>query len=231
MTNRRQAIVDLVRVVAEALGNDLDKFVFVGGAAAALLTDNPTAGDVRPTDDVDLVADIDTYGQYARLIDLLRNKHGFSHDMNGPLCRFTVRGVTVDVMPSSEEVLRFANKWYKHAVASWIPYTLPTGDVIKLISPPVFLCTKLEAFADRGKDDYCGSDDLEDIITLVDGRDSLVAECKASPADLISYLSRSLQRLLHQQQFLDSLEWLLPLGSQSRLDLVKERLSTLAGLK
>ena len=72
-----------VCIVAEALGDDLDKFVFVGGVAAALLIEHPAAGDVRPTDDVDLVADISTYVQYAKLTDLLRKKHGFLHDING----------------------------------------------------------------------------------------------------------------------------------------------------
>ena len=48
----------------------------------------------------------------------------------------------------------------------------------------MLLCTKLVAFADRGHNDYYGSHDLEDIITLVDGRDSILAECQSLPAEL-----------------------------------------------
>ncbi len=227
---RQQAILNLVRTVAEALGSDLEKFVFVGGAAVALLIDNPAAGDVRPTDDVDLVSDVSTYGQYAELTALLRDQHGFQHDMNGPLCRFTVRGVTVDVMPTNEEVIRFANKWYKHVVAKPIHYALSENITIQLVAPSVLLCTKLEAFADRGNNDYYGSHDLEDVITLIDARDSILTECQSAPVEIRGYLSDTFTRLIEHSEFLDSLEGFLPLGSAARLVRLKEKLVALANL-
>jgi predicted nucleotidyltransferase len=230
VTDRRQTILHSIQTVAEALGSDIEKFVLVGGAAAALLIDNIESGDIRPTDDVDLVSDINTYSQYNELTEVLRKEHGFKHDINGPLCRFIVGGVTVDILPTNENVLQFANKWYSHAIASSIPYILPSGIKIKLISPAVFLSTKLDAFKDRGQNDYYGSHDLEDIVTLIDAREDIFVECAAANDDIKTYLSTSFKHLMQEQDFLDSLEGFLPLGSETRLARLKEKLTQLAKL-
>jgi len=47
---------------------------------------------------------------------------------------------------------------------------LLSGRIISLIAAPVFIATKLEAFHDRGGGDFLASHDLEDIVTVVDGR-------------------------------------------------------------
>lgn len=43
---------------------------------------------------------------------------------------------------------------------------------------PYFCATKLEAFGGRGKNDYLASHDLEDLITVVDGRPELLEDHK-----------------------------------------------------
>ena len=73
--------------------------------------------DVRPTDDVDVIVSITRYPDYANLQEKLR-KLGFKHDMHGPNCRFTIDGLTVDVMPSEGEILGFTNSWYGYAMDS-----------------------------------------------------------------------------------------------------------------
>jgi hypothetical protein len=57
--------------VADCLGPLLDQVVFVGGSIVGLLITNPAAPDVRPTDDVDVIVEIATYGQYAELQEKL----------------------------------------------------------------------------------------------------------------------------------------------------------------
>ncbi len=191
----------------------------------------PGSGDVRPTDDIDLVVEAETYSQYQQIVDGLRKRHGFEHDMNGPLCRFSVRGVTVDVMPTEESVLRFCNKWYRSVIEHANSMTLQSGRTIRVVSPPVFLCTKLEAFADRGNSDYFGSSDIEDIVALMDGRASLIAECRAASPDVRNFLSESFSQLFSTREFMESLEGLLPLGSERGLKRVVEKLRTLALVK
>src|ERR1700682_5225818 len=47
---------------------------------------------------------------------------------------------------------------------------------IRVVTAAFFVATKLEAFKGRGKGDFFGSRDLEDLISVVDGRATLVAE-------------------------------------------------------
>ena len=55
---------------------------------------------------------------------------------------------------------------------------------LKLISPVAFLATKHVAFIDRGNGDYYASHDLEDFVTVIDGREMIVTEVNAAPPEL-----------------------------------------------
>lgn len=90
----------------------------------------------------------------------------------------------LDVMPTDEDVLGFGNRWYSVAVRTAQSVQLPSGRSIRLIAPPVFLATKLEAFHGRGGGDFLASHDLEDIAVVIDGRPELVNEvatCEIAP--------------------------------------------------
>ena len=52
-----------------------------------------------------------------------------------------------------------------------------------MVTAPVFLATKLEAFRGRGQGDFLFSHDLEDLMAVVDGRAALVEECRLSPPE------------------------------------------------
>ena len=73
-------------------------------------------------------------------------------------------------MPTEEKILGFSNKWYLAAVHTAQSVKVNNAVTIRLITAPVFICTKLDAFCDRGKGDYIGSHDLEDIIAVIDAR-------------------------------------------------------------
>jgi hypothetical protein len=104
-------------LVAAALGPLLDRLVFVGGCAAGLLMDEPGATRIRATLDVDLVAQVTALSQYHDL-EAEFTRLGFKRDMtaDAPICRWTYRGVRVDLMPSDAAVLGFANSWYPLAL-------------------------------------------------------------------------------------------------------------------
>jgi hypothetical protein len=82
---------------------------------------------------------------------------------------------------------------------------LPSGTTIRLITAPVFLATKFEAFADRGKGDLLGSHDLEDIVNVLDGRPEIVGEVALSPVELRRYLAERSGMLLALPEFMDAL--------------------------
>jgi predicted nucleotidyltransferase len=172
--------VVMLELVAQRLGINLcSKFAFVGGAVAGLLITDPANPPIRSTEDVDIVAEVLALSDYHRIEKALRQR-GFTQDMraDAPICRWQVGGVTVDVMPTMEEILGFANRWYPLCVATAQPLELPSGVAIRVIHAQVFIGTKLEAFHGRGANDYLFSHDLGDIISVVDGRASLLGECK-----------------------------------------------------
>lgn len=98
-------------------------------------------------------------------------------------------------------------------------------------STPYFIATKFEAFKGRGNRDFMGSHDLEDLIAVVDGRESLVSEVRGEPAELRGFLREEVSELLRNANLIDALPgYLLPdTVSQARLPVVRRRLLELLG--
>lgn len=221
-------------VVATHLGEALrQQLVFVGGAVAGLLITDPAQPAIRPTEDVDLVAHVLARTDYYQLERALRAR-GFTQDMRpgAPICRWTIERVTVDVMPTLDEVLGFSNRWYAMAAETAQGVTLPSGAQILVITAPAFVATKLEAFAGRGGGDYLFSHDMGDVISVIDGRDGLWAEVQQTRNDLQAYLAEQFSRLMATRAFRDSLPGHLPgdAASQARLPDLEAKLMQLAQL-
>lgn len=232
--NANDPNVALLEAVAERLGDALrEEMVFVGGAVAGLLITDPAMPSIRSTEDVDLVCQALMLADYHRVETLLRAR-GFVQDMRpeAPICRWLVGPVVVDVMPTLEKILGFANRWYLLALTTALPVALPSGRLIRLIAAPVFLATKLEAFDGRGNGDFLFSHDLGDLLAVVDGRDTLLEECRSSPPELRDYLRERFRGLLAQPSFINALSGHLPgdAASQERLPEFEGKLREIAGL-
>jgi hypothetical protein len=156
---------------------------------------------------------------------------GFAVDTreDAPLCRWVHREIVLDVMPLNEDILGFSNRWYGAAVEAAVSRLIAEDLEIRMVTAPFFLATKFEAFHGRGKGDYF-SHDLEDIIAVVDGRETLRDEVRGESQQLRVYISDQAERLLASPKFLDALPGLvLPDAvSQSRIDIILERLRALA---
>ncbi len=109
---------------------------------------------------------------------------------------------------------------------------LEPGLKILMVSPVYFCASKLEAFGDRGKNDYAGSRDLEDLIAVVDGRAELVGEIQAAQSDARSYLAKEIAKLLGARGFVDAFPGHLApdSASQDRITTVMARLREIASL-
>lgn len=103
---------------------------------------------------------------------------------------------------------------------------------IRVIQAPVFIGTKLEAFHGRGAGDYLFSHDLGDILSVVDGRESLIEECRQAPQPLRAYLAAQFTALLADRRFLNALPGHLPGDaiSQDRLPDLQAKMLQIAGL-
>lgn len=201
----------------------LEQIAFVGGCVTGLLVTDPGASPVRPTLDVDAIVEIATYAEYVDLEDRLRHL-GFSESKE-IICRWTSDDLALDLMPTSAYILGFSNRWYGPALKN--ATTIRIVDcVMRVISAPYFLATKIVAFSNRGGNDYAASRDIEDIVTIIDGRPELAEEVGGSERELRAFLGREVSDLLDDRNFVDALPGhLLPdAASQQRLQIVLQRM-------
>jgi hypothetical protein len=103
-------------------------------------------------------------------------------------------------------------RWYADALSTAVKVALPRGLQLDAIAAgaPYFLGTKIEGFRGRGHDDYLGSHDLEDFITVIDGCPSLRQEVGEASPHLRTFLAKAMRRLLSASRFLDALPGHLP---------------------
>ena len=225
--------LDLLTEAARLIKPLLGELVFVGGSTTALLITDKAAADVRPTYDVDAIAEISSYAAYADFSERLR-RCGFTEDISegAPICRWRQKKTILDVMPLDEEILGFSNRWYKPAMDSALVHELEPDLRVRVVTGVYFCATKLEAFAGRGKGDYQSSHDLEDLIGVVDGRAELVKEIHAGPEDVRTCIASEITKLLATPAFVDALPgYLLPdQASQARVSIMLERLKKIAAI-
>lgn len=220
--------------VADALGELRNELVFLGGCATTLLITRVRTDYIRPTMDVDVVAAAVTATEYHALERRLEQK-GFHADSSAdaPICRKTRNGIKLDVMPSNPDVFGFANRWYPEAVTHAEEIALRDTLVIRVVTAPVFVACKLEAFKDRGRGDYLASHDLEDLLAVVDGREEFITELETVMPELRKYIAEEIASLLADDDFKAALPGHLPAdaGSQARLSELLEKLKHIAGLR
>lgn len=222
--------IELLIRIAEALGDLRERLVFVGGCATALLITDPAAAPVRATEDVDTIVAIVSKREYQQLGKALRAR-GFSQplEQGDPPFRWTIAGMKLDVMPIDQAVLGFSNRWYEPAMQTAVTVSLQEGLSIRLVAATYFVATKLAAFLDRGKGDYLESHDLEDVLSVVDGRPALVDEFERAEIELRAYVAGVFARLLADQDFVNALPGMVIEGSPAnRSPVVLQRLRAIA---
>ena len=214
---------------ATKLGPFLREIVFVGGVTLGLLITDKAAAPIRSTDDVDVIAEILTYVDYIAFSERLRKARFTEDTSEEPLtCRWFHGKLKLDVLALSKEVLGYTNLWYESALRHAVPFALPSGQAIRVITAPYFLGTKMEAFRGRGQLDFLASHDLEDFVAVIDGRSTILREIADSPSDVREYLAEAAASLLSESRFLDAVPgFVLDSG---RVPLIIERLHQLTQL-
>ena len=225
--------LELLKVAAKLLEPVLDELVFVGGCATGLLVSDEAAAEIRPTFDVDAIAEITSYVEYTTFGGRL-HELGFTEDASegGPICRWRHGEIKLDLMPLDEKILGFSNRWYKPAMDSAQEYQIERDMSIRVVTAPYFCATKLEAFRGRGKGDYLSSHDLEDLIAVVDGRPELLDELQSAPEDVRSFIAGAIGQMLKFRQFIDALPGYLlsDSASQARIKQLLARLTQISEL-
>lgn len=175
MSSIEEAILKLDKRLA---GVEFD-FAFLGGSVLSLLVTNPDVDAIRVTKDVDVMMDIRTRKDFHKADRILEGL-GFRHDTreDAPICRWVYEDVTVDVLPTTEDVLGWKSKWFAEALDESTAITVGRRKV-RVVTAPYFVALKLEAFEDRGAGDFVTSTDFEDVICLFNGRATIVDEIAA----------------------------------------------------
>jgi hypothetical protein len=108
MPNHNLGLLTEAARLLKPLLNDL---VFVGGSTTTLLITDKAAAEVRPTYDVDAIAEITSYAAYEDFSERLR-KLGFTEDTTegAPICRWREKQTILDLLPLDEKILGFSNR-------------------------------------------------------------------------------------------------------------------------
>lgn len=199
------ATVDMIKIIATALGDLNDRAVFVGGAAVPFYLPEAYLSQARPTEDIDIVMEV--VGRKAGWLndEALRAK-GFQHDTSegAPVCRWLYHGFKVDVMSTDASAVGFTNIWYKEGVERAVE-VLSTPVSVKIFSLPYFLASKIVAFRDRGNNDYMSSRDIEDIVSLLEVASEELLEKQLPQVSRVvrEFLKKEFKLLLATSDFID----------------------------
>jgi hypothetical protein len=221
----------MLEFVARKLGPLNEEVVYLGGCSTALFMTDSLLLDVRPTKDVDCIVDIVSRSEYYKFSKKLEER-GFKQLLNeSVICRWRYDDVILDVMPTDEEILTFGNRWYKEAITKPVAHQLADDLVIKSVTAPYLLATKIEAFHARGNRDFLASHDFEDIINVISGRVEIADEVNSENDELKNHLKNFFEEMLNDDEFITGLPAHINEGpaTEQRLATVTSRIRKIAG--
>lgn len=206
-------------------------FAFLGGSVLSLLVTDAGVDAIRVTKDVDVMVNIRSRKDYHRVDEMLEGL-GFRHDIrdDAPVCRWIYDGVTVDVLPIREDVLGWSSRWFEEALAAASEVQCG-GNIVKVVTAPYFVALKLEAFEERGMGDFITSTDFEDVICLLNGRESIVSEVLQTEG-VREFLSERFVRYLESADLEDAVEGFVQTENdpETRKEVILARMREIAAL-
>jgi predicted nucleotidyltransferase len=195
-------VINLALVAQVALGLEelREKMVFIGGAVISLYTDDPAADEIRPTVDIDMTINLANYTEWTKMQERLAELNFYPDPQGVSICSYKYKEILIDIMPADDSNIGVSNSWYKPGFNQLQEIKLPEGITINILSSPYFLATKLEAFKNRGKNDFYGSHDYEDIIYLLDNRLNIVEEILNAEDSVKNYIKKELKVIKNHPQ-------------------------------
>lgn len=173
---------------------------------ALLVTDDGIREETRATEDVDVVVHVLGISGWYALQEILCGRGFRQAQDEDVICRMRLprdgqAALIVDFMPDDEAILGFSNRWYTQALNTAAELRLSTGATIRVVRPPFFLATKLEAWKGRGRIDLLASRDVDDILMLIRGRPELPEELLHADNELRGFIAQGLHALQQHSGF------------------------------
>jgi predicted nucleotidyltransferase len=194
--------IGVVAEVAKALAELKNQMVFVGGAVVSLYADDPAADEIRPTADIDMTINLMNFSNWAKMQERLAELNFYPDPFGHAICSYKYKDIPVDIMPAEEGPLGPSNKWYVIGFNDLWKITVKDEE-IQILSAPVYLATKFEAYNNRGGD-YRTSHDFEDIIYVLDNRISIVPEIENAHKEIKKILKEEINKIL-SSKFLEEI--------------------------
>lgn len=194
--------IGVVAEVAKALAELKNQMVFVGGAVVSLYADDPAADEIRPTADIDMTINLMNFSNWAKMQERLAELNFYPDPFGHAICSYKYKDIPVDIMPAEEGPLGPSNKWYVLGFNDLWKITVKDEE-IQILSAPVYLATKFEAYNNRGGD-YRTSHDFEDIIYVLDNRISIVPEIENAHKEIKEFLKEEITKIL-SSKFLEEI--------------------------
>jgi hypothetical protein len=215
--------------VTIALGDLKDRCLLAGGASIPYYITDALEETPRVTDDIDVVIEVRTAAEF-RGIEAQLREQGFLNDTSqgAPICRWLFDGIKVDVMPSKESILGFAEGWHQAGFSTAMQISVTDSCLWRILSPPFAMAAKFAAFWDRGVTDPGASTDLEDIISIVNGRPEMGSELANAETACRDYVGDSISKILASAGIMDVIQYHLPPAGQQRATIVHDRLKKMA---
>lgn len=215
--------IDRIITVHDALNQLVEKVVYVGGVTLPLYVGHQ-AGEGRPTEDVDIIVEVFTYAELTKIEEQLKS-FGFQHDKESNfIYRYRYNEVKVDLMPLDQNVLGFSNKWYKEGFENAISYTIDEKHIINILPAAYFIAAKLEAFQNRGNDPR-QSTDFEDIVYVLENRNTIWDELNETEGELREYLIDQFKGLENRNDYEELIDAHVELGSPPATEMIIDGLS------
>jgi len=221
--------LDRIETILKGLGELSNDVIFIGGACTQFYVDEPELLDIRFTKDVDCIFEVISKVKYDILCNVLRQK-GFNNVLaeNSPIVRWKYKEVIVDILPDDATIVGFGEtKWFQLGRPMAWEYTTKIGSKIRLLPLPYYLASKLEASNGRGKGDILSDHDLEDIISIIDGREELVSMAKYD-SDVKEFIKKCFSELIANDSFIENLPGLISMDATAneRADAVVEKMKS-----
>jgi len=194
--------IGVVAEVAKALAELKNQMVFVGGAVVSLYADDPAADEIRPTADIDMTINLMKFSNWAKMQERLAELNFYPDPFGHAICSYKYKDIPVDIMPAEEGPLGPSNKWYVFGFNDLWKITVKDEE-IQILSAPVYLATKFEAYNNRGGD-YRTSHDFEDIIYVLDNRIRIVPEIENAHKEIKEFLKKEINKIL-SSKFLEEI--------------------------
>lgn len=201
MENRTINIA-VVAEIAIALAELKHQMVFVGGAVVSLYADDPAADEIRPTADIDMTINLMNFSNWARMQERLAELKFYPDPFGHAICSYKYKDIPVDIMPAEDGPLGPSNKWYKVGFEDLWKIKVKDEE-IQVLSAPIYLATKFEAYNNRGGD-YRTSHDFEDIIYVLDNRINIVSEIEKTHKEIKEFLKAEINKIL-SSKFLEEI--------------------------